>query len=157
MIMELRSEFNTAEIILVDYTYLYTSLPWNKTGSCGITAIAERRLNKLSFEISTPSIIIVPSSNSVSRSNAVIKELFPAPVLPTTPTFEPDITFTSIFLRIRGEFVLYRMPTLINCISPLFGHSKCSSELTLLSLPPCVSCSISYKRLQSKQTLLSHK
>lgn len=37
------------------------------------------------FEMSIPSMKILPDDNSTSRNNADTSELFPAPVLPTIP------------------------------------------------------------------------
>ena len=110
------------------------ALTWNNTGSWGITAMAERRWNKLIFERSIPSTVIEPSSSSESLSNAVINELFPAPVLPTTPIFEPDLISKVIFFNTRGADCWYRNPTLLNLISPLLGQFLISWELSSFSL-----------------------
>lgn len=53
----------------------YLILPLKRTGSCGIMEILDRKASNPTFPMSTPSIIILPDSNSVSLRRARNKEL----------------------------------------------------------------------------------
>lgn len=117
--------------------------PWNKTGSCGITAMAERRLNKLISEMFIPATVIFPSSSSVRRNIAVINELFPAPVLPTTPILEPLVMFMPMFFNTSGPSLWYLSWTFWNCTSPFLGHVSFGSFDLIYSSSPLSSCSMS--------------
>lgn len=58
--------------------------PENKTGSCGMIAILDRRSWRPIVLLSIPSIITCPSGSANLNSDA-ISEDFPAPVRPTIP------------------------------------------------------------------------
>ena len=57
-------------------------VPENRMGSWGIIDILLLKVLRPIFEISTPSMMILPSLISTSLNNAVTRELLPAPVLP---------------------------------------------------------------------------
>ena len=82
--------------------------------------------------MSTPSMIKLPPSNSVSLSSVEIREDFPAPVLPTMPTLSPP---TKIHLLIRMYYVLF-LP--ISTLIPLRtrGSSGLYLKLTFLNFIP---------------------
>ena len=71
---------------------LYRMVPLNSAGSCGMTAIADRRSINPNFEMSMPSILMVPLSSSPIRIRVEMREVFPAPVLPTIPIFSSEKT-----------------------------------------------------------------
>ena len=49
---------------------------------------------------------IFPSAGSTVRNNPAATDVFPAPVLPTTPTFSPARTLNETFLRTRASSTL---------------------------------------------------
>ena len=57
------------------------------TGDCGMIASAERRVCSGSRDVSMPSMAIDPALPSTRRKMAENRLLFPAPVVPHTPTF----------------------------------------------------------------------
>ena len=58
--------------------------------------------------ISTPSMRIEPSAASIIRNRAKVKDDFPAPVLPTIPTFFPPATSKDTLLRTKSKFSLQK-------------------------------------------------
>ncbi len=64
----------------------FLMVPVNSTGSCGMIDIFWRRSCRPISEVNTPSTKILPSG-SIKRNSAEIRELFPAPVRPTIPTW----------------------------------------------------------------------
>mmetsp|Transcript_29019 Transcript_29019/g.52107 ORF Transcript_29019/g.52107 Transcript_29019/m.52107 type:complete len:223 (+) Transcript_29019:23-691(+) len=71
---------------------LKRSDPENSTGSCGMMARRCRRVCSPTVWIGRPSIMMAPACRSTNRSRATRRELFPAPVRPTTPTRSPGRT-----------------------------------------------------------------
>lgn len=63
------------------------NVPENKTGSCGMIVIRDRKSFKLMVDVSMSSIMIFPSIWA-KRKRAPTRELFPAPVRPTIPKFK---------------------------------------------------------------------
>ena len=57
---------------------------WQQT--CGIIVSLDRSWWRPIFEMSIPSIIMLPCVASIIRNRESASEDFPAPVLPTTPT-----------------------------------------------------------------------
>ena len=57
--------------------------------------------------MSSPSIKIYPSSFSTILDKARLTVLFPAPVLPTTPTFYPPVISNDKSLRTNSVYGLY--------------------------------------------------
>ena len=53
-------------------------VPWNSTGSWGMTEMAVRNVCSPNFRMSIPSTSIVPLSTSTNRKRALTRELFPA-------------------------------------------------------------------------------
>ena len=53
---------------------------------------ADLNLDSPRCEISTPSIVMQPPAPSMIRNKDKVKEDFPAPVLPTIPTFSVGLT-----------------------------------------------------------------
>ena len=53
-----------------------------------------------------PSMKIEPSAASIMRNRAKVNDDFPAPVLPTIPTFLPPSTSNDTVLRTRSRFSL---------------------------------------------------
>ena len=68
---------------------LSLSVPSNRNGVWGIIDTSERRRWSSTFEISDPSKYIFPYERGLMRNRAWRIDDFPAPVLPTRPTFEP--------------------------------------------------------------------
>ena len=56
------------------------TVPLNSTGSCGMTATADRKAFRPRVAMSVPSITMRPLSSSTRRKRAVTKEDLPAPV-----------------------------------------------------------------------------
>ena len=68
--------------------------------------------------ISTPSIQIDPFSNSTILLMAKLIVLFPAPVLPTIPTFYPPSTLKLKDFKTNSVLGLYLSSTSLNSIWP---------------------------------------
>lgn len=83
---------------------LKRKVPVNRVGSCGITVTRDRRISRLTFDMSTPSIKIVPVSSSTSLDKVKPSVDFPAPVRPTTPTFMPGSALKVRFLITKSVF-----------------------------------------------------
>ena len=66
---------------------LLLMVPVSMTGSCGIIAILDRRFVKDMVEVSTPSMIILPSDGSIMRSKDISNVVLPEPDLPTIAIF----------------------------------------------------------------------
>lgn len=66
-------------------------VPLNRTGIWGMIVILSLKSDSPSFEISAPSILILPPHPSIIRQSARQRVDFPAPVLPTTPIFSPGL------------------------------------------------------------------
>lgn len=98
-------------------------VPVNKVGSCGITVILCRSVYKLIFEISTPSILILPFSNSISLDNVSPRVVLPEPVRPTIPIFLPGEISKVRFLITRSVCGLYLNDIASNLISPFSGQA----------------------------------
>jgi hypothetical protein len=79
----------------------------NKDESCGMIVILSLRSARPTVDISTPSISMLPLNFSIilHRANQIV--LFPAPVLPTIPTFSPDSIVTFKFLSTTCVSGLY--------------------------------------------------
>lgn len=68
-------------------------------------------------------MLIVPLQGSVKRNRAVIRELFPAPVLPTMPIFSWGLVENEICLRTLVSLVSsYERETSLKVRRPSFGH-----------------------------------
>mmetsp|Transcript_13169 Transcript_13169/g.18231 ORF Transcript_13169/g.18231 Transcript_13169/m.18231 type:complete len:351 (-) Transcript_13169:4033-5085(-) len=78
-------------------------VPRNKTGSCGMIDNFSRRDQRPILVISTLSITILPPHSSTRRYRVTKREDFPAPVLPTMPTFSPGLTSKLSPRRTRGR------------------------------------------------------
>ena len=86
-----------------------------------------------------PSISIWPSLNSTILKRAYRIELFPAPVLPTIPTFIPGSTSKLKFFRDGSKSSLYLIVILEKVIFPVCGHF---CAINFLSLNFSISSSI---------------
>ena len=62
-------------------------VPLNSAGSWGMTAMADLRSIRPNFEMSRPSMRMAPPSSSPIRIRVEMREVLPAPVLPTIPIF----------------------------------------------------------------------
>lgn len=82
-------------------------LPLNSVGSCGMMLSFILKSFRPMEHISTPSMMILPLSGSTKRNKALIRVVFPLPVLPTTPTLVPSLKVHVIPLRTRGAFGRY--------------------------------------------------
>ena len=100
-----------------------------------MTVIFFRSSLRFIFEISTPSISIVPDSisNILNRLKMIVD--FPAPVLPTTPIFSFGLIFIFKFLRTCGSSARYLANTFLYSISPEIGQSYNSSGGNVIVSP----------------------
>ena len=87
---------------------LKRKVPVNKVGSYGMTVTFERSRCRSTLAMSTPSMKIAPDSNSIILESVSPSVDFPAPVLPTTPTFIPGSAVKVKFLITRSVLGLYR-------------------------------------------------
>ena len=82
----------------------------------------ERKASRLTLFVGRPSKYTVPSVKIHLRS-AKVSELFPLPVLPTTPTRSPGLSWKDRLWRISGLALEYRALRFSTRISPLVGHA----------------------------------
>ena len=123
---------------LLSGSMLNLRVPVNSVGSCGMMVTF---LLSYSSEISlmfSPSISIEPPQISTILVKARLRVDFPAPVLPTIPTFSPAPILTESPLSTSSVFGLYLSLTSLIKISPLCGHC-----LSWTFLYPCFSSGIS--------------
>ena len=112
-------------------------LPLNKKGICGITDIRCLRVCNPSFNASTsPMRYSDPIYGSAILNSAWMMEVFPAPVLPTIPTFSPSLILNERFFKTRGRPSLYLIEKFLNLIIAFYGHY--SSDSLILDLLPIV-------------------
>jgi hypothetical protein len=102
-----------------------------------------------------PSISIDPEYNSTILLNERQIVLLPAPVLPTTPIFSPDLTSKVRSLSTFSVLGLYLSVTSLNLIEPSSGHS-CLSSISC-KVPSSVSYGIcnSFRHLSMLTILIS--
>jgi hypothetical protein len=81
------------------------------------------KVYKLILEISTPSIVIIPFSNSISLDRVNPSVVLPEPVLPTIPIFFPAGISKAKFLITRSVCGLYLKETASNLIPPNSGQA----------------------------------
>lgn len=81
--------------------------PVKRVGSYGMTVTLFLSSMSGTLEMSTPSINMVPEKSSIILLRASPTVVFPAPVLPTIPTFSPDFTSKERFLRAKSVYGLY--------------------------------------------------
>jgi len=72
-------------------------------GSCGIMLSLDLKSWRPILEISTPSIIMLPSLGSTIRKMACMRVDFPLPVLPTTPTLFLPGNVQVMFFKTDGR------------------------------------------------------
>lgn len=127
-------------------------VPENNTGSCGIIVNFDRRVCNPTFDMSSPSIKILPLSASnilkkirdlhasrnyiiilVKETNlksANVNELFPEPVRPTIPIFSPAIIWKVKSWSTGSESTLYFTYNWSKLIWPSLGHSEFKGSLS---------------------------
>jgi len=127
----LRTERIKASSVFPLGSMLYFKVPLYIVGSYGMIVIFSLTYLKLISLISTPSIRIWPASFSTILVRARLNVLFPAPVLPTTPTLSPALIFILHPLRTSSVVGLYLSSTSLISISPFCGHYSSS----------CLGCS----------------
>ncbi|KAJ1514530.1 hypothetical protein HMI54_013998 [Coelomomyces lativittatus] len=90
----------------------------------------------------TPSISMLPDCNSTSRNKALINEVLPAPVLPTTPIFSWASTRKERLSSTVGRSSRYRIVALLNSMVPCLTHlvSSSSAEGFGFLAPGDISC-----------------
>lgn len=120
----------SSSVLLFWGSMLKRRLPVNKVGSCGITVIFYRNKGRARSLMSSPSIIIEPLSSSTMRLNARQIVLFPAPVLPTMPTFWPYSALKERPLSTISVPGLYLKQTWSNAMLPFYGHPSGSFPST---------------------------
>mmetsp|Transcript_6977 Transcript_6977/g.10005 ORF Transcript_6977/g.10005 Transcript_6977/m.10005 type:complete len:221 (-) Transcript_6977:474-1136(-) len=100
----LRMLHSSSSLAVSNGSKLYRTVFENMTGSWGMILKFSRSVCVPISPIFTPSISMHPFSCSISeiRKRAIIKLLFPLPVLPTTPTFSPPLIVTFKSFKTRG-------------------------------------------------------
>ena len=83
-----------------------------------MTDTTDLRLKADMLAMSCPSTIIRPYSNFTSLMMAVIRELFPAPVRPTTMALVPAGITTLTFFKAGLAFLLYLSRAFSNWMEP---------------------------------------
>ncbi len=107
---DIHSHIYSSEYSLRGSTFLLT-VPVNKKGVYGIIDIFFlNRCNPIYF-ILTPFIRIIPDEISVILNIAYIIDDFPAPVLPTIPTFSPFFISNSKLFKTKFCSFVYFMQT----------------------------------------------
>lgn len=87
---------------------LSLTVPSNSDASCGIIASRCRKSLRPMVEVLTESTLILPLAGSMIRNSARVKELFPAPVLPTIPIFSRGLMSRLISFKIKSSSGRYR-------------------------------------------------
>ena len=72
--------------------------------------------------MSTLSMVMHPSTNSVSRNSPYNNDDLPLPVLPTMPTLCPASTLNETFFKTGSKSFLYVIVIPMKLISPLEGQ-----------------------------------
>lgn len=86
---------------------LLLMVPSKRTGSWGMIPNRDLRSWSPKVQMSTPSMIILPSEGSTILNSAWISVDFPLPVLPTTPIFSPPCMLIVMPFNTRGVLCLY--------------------------------------------------
>ena len=94
--------------------------------------MADLRSEALILLMSYPSIIIFPRSNFTKRIMADRRELFPAPVLPTTIALVPVRMVALTPFRAGLASLLYLSHTFSNIILPAYGQSFANFNFSLV-------------------------
>mmetsp|Transcript_14946 Transcript_14946/g.37994 ORF Transcript_14946/g.37994 Transcript_14946/m.37994 type:complete len:307 (-) Transcript_14946:1332-2252(-) len=98
------------------------TVPEKMTGSWGTRDSFVRRSKRDIWQMSRPSMQILPPEGSTIRYSAIIMVDLPDPVLPQTPTFsQPSISKVSPF-RTHGSSGLYFTTTFSNEMAPFWGQ-----------------------------------
>lgn len=134
-------------------------LPLNKIGSWGMIDSLLLNTSSSNFEISIPSILMIPSQISTNRNKAMTIELLPDPVRPTMPKifiidllekkfkrdraidllplpiFSPAFMLNETSIKTSGSSSLYFIRTALNSILPREGQSSAGLTATVLLAP----------------------
>merc|ERR1719234_2557741 len=97
-------------------------LPENRVGSCGMIVSLALRSCRPMVVISLPSMGTLPLVGSIILNSARLRLDFPAPVLPTMPTFSLSETSKLKFSRTQGSSGRYLVAYPSNLISPVDGQ-----------------------------------
>ncbi|KAH3670506.1 hypothetical protein OGAPHI_001021 [Ogataea philodendri] len=122
-------------------------VPVNSVGSCGMIARPCLRALSPIFEMSSPSMVMLPSSRSTNLKKLVIMVDFPAPVRPTTPIFSPAFTWKETSSITLGRSGAYLIEMFLTSITPSEGHEltgSCGRTLAgSCGVPSMYSCTLS--------------
>ncbi len=152
--------------------YTLKNLPSNNAASCGIIASRRRRSIRPIVLVSSPSMLMCPSSASIMRNKESVNELFPAPVRPTTPIFSCGLISRVMFFKTKSSPGRYRAEKFSNETAPWEGQliggrffdtisgaslGKAAYSKTLSTLTMFVSAQISAtsRNINSKTELLA--
>jgi hypothetical protein len=97
-------------------------VPYKRNGDYGINAILFLKAWSPTVVIFVPSIRISPDSNSQRRKRVYKIDDFPAPVLPTIPTFIFGWITIERSLTLGSRVFLYLIVTFLNSIFPMSGQ-----------------------------------
>mmetsp|Transcript_29430 Transcript_29430/g.77127 ORF Transcript_29430/g.77127 Transcript_29430/m.77127 type:complete len:231 (-) Transcript_29430:3396-4088(-) len=97
--------------------------PAKRAGSCGMSVKARRRSRRGSEQDGTPSTRIVPEVGAM-RSSAAIRDDFPAPVRPTTPTLLPGAMLRVTPCSTATFGSAYQSRTFLNSSAPAAGTQE---------------------------------
>lgn len=147
-------------------------LPLNKIGSWGMIDSLLLNTSSSNFEISIPSILMIPSQISTNRNKAMTIELLPDPVRPTMPKifiidllekkfkrdraidllplpiFSPAFMLNETSIKTSGSSSLYFIRTALNSILPREGQSSAGLTATVLLAPSL--CKVWRKNISDK-------
>lgn len=150
-------EFDSWDVIEVSVSYLWKNTRNTSTNKLfvlrlfvtwGIIESVVLRSSSPRGEIGIPSIIISPPLISDSRNNAEMRELFPAPVRPTIPTYRDKARKTSRFrtrlnkamervARGKGHCVFQQGRSILRL--PLSSHDKLYRKEIIVTCVPTLN------------------
>lgn len=84
-------------------------------------------------EVSTPSMLMLPPAASIMRNKLNVRELFPAPVRPTMPTFSLGLISRLMSFNTKSSSFLYRVEKLRNETAPSAGQLEGGLLLGMIS------------------------
>lgn len=106
----------------------------DQNSTCGIMDILWRRVCSPISDVRKPSIVILPSG-SASRNKAEIRELLPAPVRPTMPTYNRQNCFISQNFPLKKQIsslsfgLLITLAVMVSC--PIDKYNGTSYWITI--------------------------
>jgi len=104
-------------------------------------------------EVSSPSMLMLPPAGSMMRNKLNVRELFPAPVRPTMPTFSLGLISRLMSFNTRSSPSLYRVEKLRNTTAPSAG--QLDGGLLLARISGASLRKLEYSNVRSTETMFA--